>query len=201
MAKRMTFEEILTTEFRWPRSGDTPFTKSDNWQKNACLASDINTRLVLMTDGYKKAGDLMVSHAVAERGDRDFLVFPIIFNYRQFLELSLKSLLSNYGRHVDVNENWKSHDLALLWSEFEKMLEIFGTPDPDDADPIVKEIVAEFSKIDPGSYSYRYPVDKNGNAIPLNHELLDLENLADVINATAGYFSGCDGYLSHLVDC
>lgn len=201
MAKRKTFDEILNSEFRWPRSGDTPFTQSGDWQRNAHLASNTATRLVLMMEGYKKAADLMVAQAMSDGADRDFLVFPIIFNYRQFLELSLKYLLSSYGRHVGISENWKSHDLVLLWSEFEKMLEIFGTSDPDEADPIVKEIVAEFAKIDPGSYSYRYPVDRQGNPLPLSHDLLDLANLADVINAAAGYFSGCDGYLSNLVDC
>lgn len=201
MAKRKTFEELLNSEFRWPRSGDTPFTRSGDWQRNAYLASDTTTRLVLMMEGYKKAADLMVEQAMSDGADRDFLVFPIIFNYRQFLELSLKYLLSVYGRHVGVAENWQSHDLVLLWSEFETMLRIFGTKDPDEADPIVKEIVAEFAKIDPGSYSYRYPVDRNGNPLPLSHDLLDLSHLADVINAAAGYFSGCDGYLSHLVGC
>ena len=201
MAKRKTFEELLSTEFRWPRKGDTLFTKSIDLQKNASLASDPRTRLILMTEGYKKAADLMVKHAASELSDRDFLAFPIIFNYRQFLELSLKYLLSTYGDHVGVNENWRSHNLVFLWSEVEKILDEFGTDNPDDVAPIVKEIVAEFSKIDPDAYFYRYPVDRGGIPLPLSCDLLDLETLADVINAVAGYFTGCDGYLSHLVDC
>ena len=127
MAKRKTFEELLSTEFRWPRKGDTLFTKSIDLQKNASLASDPRTRLILMTEGYKKAADLMVKHAASELSDRDFLAFPIIFNYRQFLELSLKYLLSTYGDHVGVNENWRSHNLVFLWSEVEKILDEFGT--------------------------------------------------------------------------
>ncbi|MBO9501648.1 hypothetical protein [Brevundimonas sp. A19_0] len=59
-------------------------------------------------------------------------------------------------------------------------------------------IVAEFAKVDPGSFSYRYPVDTKGKLIELAHDRLDLGALADVMNAVDGYFSGCDGYLDHL---
>ena len=92
MAKRKTFDEILESEFRWPKKGDLPFQQSEQWNKNACLAQNAIIRLALMTDGYKKAADLAVIQATDSRGDRDFLVFPIIFNYRHFLELSLKIL-------------------------------------------------------------------------------------------------------------
>ena len=68
------------------------------------------TRLVLMKDGYKTAADLMVEAAASDRLSRDTLVFPIIFNYRQFLELSLKYQLATFGPEVGIKPNWKSHD-------------------------------------------------------------------------------------------
>ena len=68
-----------------------------------------------MTDGYKTAADLMVAAAGQDRLTRDTLVFPIIFNYRHFLEISLKYLLATYGPNVDIESNWRSHDLATLW--------------------------------------------------------------------------------------
>ena len=44
---------------------------------------------------YKQGADLMVEKAGGRRRDRDALVYPIIFNYRLFIELSLKYLISN----------------------------------------------------------------------------------------------------------
>lgn len=199
MAKRKSFEDILKTEFRWPTKGDKPFVVADDPFDNANIADDAFTRLVLMMDGYKEAADLMVDRAASDRPIRDMLVCPIIFNYRQFLELCLKYQLAAYGPGVGINPNWKTHDLAVLWGKFLEMLERYGTEDPDEADPIVGEIILEFAKIDPGSYSYRYPVDREGNPVPLAYSDLHLPTLADVMEAVNGYFTGCDGYLSDLL--
>jgi hypothetical protein len=196
--KRHVFEEMLQTELRWPTAGDMPFVTAEDRRENANIAEDEFTRFVLMMEGYKKAADLMVAQAAANRFDRDYLVCPIIFNYRQFLELSIKYLIATYGRTVGIKPVWKSHDLVSLWKLYGEMLELYGTPDPDVADPIVAGIVAEFAKIDPGSYSYRYPVDTNGRPIPITYGDLHLPTLADVMNGVAGYFTGSDGYLSEL---
>lgn len=198
MAKHKSLEEILQTDFRWPMKGDKPFVVADDPFDNATIAADNFTRLVLMTTGYKEAADLMVEKSSIDRATRDTLVFPIIFNYRQFLELSLKYQLAAFGPAVGIQPNWKTHNLADLWAAFLEMLQRYGTNDPDEADPVVGEIILEFAKIDPGSYSYRYPVDKKGKPIPVAYSELHLPKLADVMNAVDGYFTGCDGYLNDL---
>lgn len=198
MAKRSAFEERINAEFRWPQRGDRPFVAAPDGRDNAVIATD-RVRMSLMTEGYKQAADLMVEKSEAEPHIRDFLVYPIIFNYRQFLELSLKWQIATYGHEVGVKPNWKTHDLNTLWNLFVQMLEAFGTEDPDQADPIIGEIVAEFAKIDPRSYSYRYPVDTQGKSIPIAYTDLHLPSLRDVMTAVGNYFTGCDGYLDNLV--
>ncbi len=197
MAKRKSFEDILNSEFRWPVRGDMPFVVAADPLDNANIAVNEFSRLVLMMEGYKRAADLMVEEAEKDRRIRDFLVFPIIFNYRQFLELSLKYHIATYGRNVGIEANWKSHDLGELWATFINMIELYGTTDPDEADPTVGEIVMQFAKIDPGSYSYRYPVDRKGELIPVEYNDLHLPTLKDVISGVAGYFRSTDGYLSN----
>jgi len=151
-----------------------------------------------MMTGYKEAADLMVNASEDNRHMRDSLVFPIIFNYRQFLELALKYQLATFGPAVGIEPNWNTHRLDHLWGAFVSMLKCYGTSDPDEADPIVEEIVLEFAKIDPRSDSYRYPVDRKGNPLPVAYSELHLPRLADVMDAAAGYFAGCDAYLSQL---
>lgn len=68
----------------------------------------------MMMTGYKMAADLMVGHVAQSRHDGDALVFPIIFNYRQFVELSPKYLIATYGRSVGVEAQWNTHDLTIL---------------------------------------------------------------------------------------
>ncbi len=198
-ALEQAFQEALKTEIRWPTQGDKALAEAANPQDNALIADDEFTRLILMTDGYKLAGDLMVAHTVGNPSSRDLLVFPILFNYRHFLELSLKYQLATFGGAVSVEENWNTHDLAILWNAFLEMVDRFGTNDPDSADPFVGDIVLEFAKIDPQSYSNRYPVDRRGNAVPIGQTALDLANFADVMKAVEGYFNGCDGYFGALV--
>ena len=199
MATRRKYEDLLYSEFRWPTQDDKPFVVSDDPFDNANIADDEFTRLYLMTEGYKSAADLMVEHAGGDDFTRNTLVFPIIFNYRQFLELSLKCQLAVFGPAVGIKPNWTTHALDKLWSDFVGMLEKYGVASPDDTDSIVSEIVLEFAKIDPGSYSYRYPVDRRANPVLVAYSDLHLPTLADVMQAVESYFSGCDGYLSELM--
>lgn len=198
MSKRHVFEEILNSEFRWPTLGDVPFVEAADPMDNALIADDDYTRLVLMIRGYKQSADLAVTHCAVNRVDRDFLVYPIIFNYRHFIELSLKHQIATYGRSVDIEAKWDTHRLEHLWATFQDMLLKSAIPDPDEADSIVASVVAQFAKIDPKSDAYRYPVDQKGQPLPMAFVATHLENLADVMKAVAGYFDGCDGYLSDL---
>ena len=93
--------------------------------------------------------------------------------------------MATYGPHVGIDPNWHSHDLARLWAAFLAMLDEYGTVDPDEVDPVVGEIVLEFAKIDPGSYAYRYPVDRQGKPLPVAYSDLHLPTLADVMDAVA----------------
>lgn len=192
------FESLLRTDFRWPTEGDAPFVQSENWEQNAYIHRFGHGRIVMMMTGYKMAADLMVAHIALRRHDADALVFPVVFNYRQFIELSLKYLIVTYGHTVGIAAKWNTHDLKTLWETFLQVLNGYGHDDTEDTDKVVEHIILEFAKVDPGSFSYRYPVDSKGNLVALAHQELDLHRLADVMNGLDGYFSGCDGYLDAL---
>lgn len=198
MSKELdSFEAILHRDFRWPRDGDKPFSVSSNAERNAYVAKSGHSRLVLMMTGYKTAGDTLVEKTKSSPSDRDTLVFPIVFNYRHFIELNLKYLIAMYGPSVRIEANWNTHDIAQLWRTFEEVVAEYGMSDKE-ADKAVKQIIADFAKIDPQSFSYRYPVDRDGNIIELGQEQIDLSTLADVMEGVDGYFSGCDGYMDDL---
>ncbi len=185
-------------DFRWPAASDVPFAEADAPNANATIAEDAFPRLTAMIDGYKMGADLMVVHAEANPLDRDDLVYPIIFNYRQFLELWLKYIIAVYGPEVDIKPVWNSHKLDDLWKSHAEILKKYGVvTDLLEADLAVAKIVLEFSKIDPDSFSYRYPVDTKGKPIPVVLPDLYLPKLADVMKAVHNYFSGCDGALTN----
>ena len=114
------------------------------------------------------------------------------------LELQLKYIINTYGVHVGCAPVWNTHDLADLWRQFKEVFDEFGVDDPEHTDAIVGQIVAQFAKIDPASFSHRYPCDTKGEPLPLIQTRVDLEALKDGMNGVSGYFSGCDGYLDAL---
>jgi hypothetical protein len=192
------FDDLLRRDFRWPTPGDRLFQAAANPDANAYVEKQPRQRLFLMTEGYKKAADTLVDEACKDRFERDCLVYPIIFCYRHYIELSLKDLIASFGHTVGIQPNWNTHDLVMLWQTLQEIFRGYGIGDPEDVDPVVAEIMAEFSKVDPDSFSHRYPVDRRGKALPSGIESLDVRQLKDVMEALSGYFSGCDGYLSDL---
>lgn len=196
--KAPTFTSLLEQDFRWPTTGDQLFAPSSEFMGDAIVVDDTTTRLVLMASGYKEAADLLVERATHDRASRDFLVYPIIFCYRHFLELILKQTLALHGASVGIPANWSSHDILELWESVFEMYRRFGAEDSSKADPVVMACITEFSKIDPVSFSFRYPTNKKGEPLPLALERLDLLQLRDVMTALSNYFDGVDGYLTEL---
>ena len=67
----------------------------DRWF-NACL-NFTHDQLELYVSGYKHAAEILNRHVLENRViGFDTLVYPIIFLYRQYIELQLKSLIK-YG--------------------------------------------------------------------------------------------------------
>jgi hypothetical protein len=152
-------------------------------------------RTVLMMGGYKEAADLLVEAAIAERFHRDQLVYPIVFCYRHYLELELKYIINNYGRLVGVPPNTEDHDLEELWPAARRVITLDRPETADPAIDAVEAAIAEFSKIDPSSFTFRYPTDKKGQPIAIGVEHLDLEQLRDTMKGIGNFFMGADGLL------
>jgi hypothetical protein len=194
------FASLLQPEFAWPATGDQVFTSSDNWN-DAVLADDPEQhrmRMATMVTGYKGAADALVDQAGKGTAERDSLVYPIVFLYRHYIELELKQLIWIYGPKVGVEPNWKSHDIRHLWALFTKMTKAWSVIDEGDAEKIVGRHVAAFAKLDPGSFSFRYTMDTDGEPMPIGRDRLDLNHLRDIMKTVDAFFVGTDGYLDAL---
>lgn len=194
------FQDLTGSTIIWPKPGDVAFTPASRGL-GAEVSQDRHGRLVMMMTGYKEAADHLVQKTVDEPYQRNSLVYPILFNYRQFVELNLKYLIASYGATVGIKANWQSHDLGKLWGIFQTMEDAYAIEDHDHANRAVAGIVGEFAKIDPKSFTFRYPVDRDGKLVPVTEDVLDLGRLKEVMAAVEGFFSGCDRYLDHLSGC
>jgi hypothetical protein len=198
VASTSVFQQVFEKEFKWPASGDTAFKPPGRWIDGAEIERNEFARLVFMTRGYKLAGDLMVARAKEDRYDRKDLIYPILFNYRHFVELSLKYLISTYGSVVAIEPIWDTHRLEKLWFRFSEIMIAYRDPAENDARNAVGAVIAEFAKVDPDSFSYRYPVTRKGEPIAPLEEALEIANLADAIEKLDNYFTGCGGWLENL---
>ncbi|MDE5860462.1 MAG: hypothetical protein K2H23_08810, partial [Oscillospiraceae bacterium] len=100
----------------------------------------------------------------------DLYVYPIMFCYRQYIELSLKNICQKDMAKQDYIKFIRkaSHNLNAIWKEAKKHLNAFNITDEDQIN-FMSNTVNDFNLIDPTSFSFRYPQDKNMNKSLENH--------------------------------
>ena len=144
---------------------------------------------------------LLVEQAEAQAWRRRKLVYPIVFCYRHYLELTLKTILQLYGLLGSITSTWSHHRLEDLWRDFQTLLRAVGAETPEDqSTEAVERCVAEFAKIDPASDTFRYPTNRRGQPFDTELEMLDLLSLREVMQGTENYFLAVDGFLDSVAE-
>ncbi len=177
-----------TPDLKWPSPDDDLFKEGGDWWNTAIIDSFSRH---MIAGGFKQAADLLVEHVNSIQMDQDSLVFPIMFSYRQYIELTLKRLILDGRSLLDRSGEYPAgHDLRRLWRECRGILdEIFPDDSEGPLDAIEKNI-EEFMKVDPKSEAYRYPVDRKGELIKTHKLRVPLANVAQVMDRIANLFSG-----------
>jgi hypothetical protein len=196
----------LPIEVDWPKESDVLFQKykyGDGLYDWTRQGANFTLRAMAMTDGYKDAADVLID-ATENMGNRkDILIFPVIFNYRHYLELKMKCIIADYGQAFsDVEPNWNSHNLLDLWSRVKKIIDSLQNGDDDNAATvIIEKHIKEMNEVDQNSFSYRYHVDTKGNPIEYGsaHWWLDVKNLKRVMNTIYNYFDAVDSHLGQIL--
>jgi len=129
------------------------------------------------------------------RGSRrsDLEAYPILFLYRHALELSLKHVLYRafellrYRAPGEIEEKLlNDHNLHRVWGLVSKVLEMLSLYDEWTKETISR-VCAELSELDPGSYTFRYPLDKNGKPIPTIRRRVNLSAFVEEMNKVLEY--------------
>jgi len=183
-----------------PHKGDQLF-RSD--APNASTAS-INQNISAYTEGYRRGAEQLVQHVLSDGAELNFLVYPIIFLYRHHLELALKRILHRtpqlLGRNRTKKENerlWRGHNLDALWGDLRPLLnEVYSAmawTEPEAADVEgIDDCMGQLSKVDPQSYSFRYPFSTSGDPVLENLKSVDLRHFAEVIGRLIHYIDDID---------
>lgn len=181
----------MAAEFPWPRPGDVLFVDGDDWWHNACVGWS-RDQWVGYAEGYRRAADVLVQHASDTRSDLDFLIYPIVFLYRQSLEVSLKHLLFEGSRLLDNKAIiWTRHPLVPLWQRCRAIIEQVWPEGPKQDLDAVGEVLHQFDDRDPGSTVFRYPVDTRGRVSLCGNERINIRNFAEVANRVFSLLEAC----------
>lgn len=162
-----------------------------DWWNNACLDPH-HPSWIGYADGYLKAARLLVRHVTEARSDQDILVYPIVFLYRQYVELTLKQIVIAYRSFVnDDTPQQYSHSLLEQWQSipplFSKLQEIMDqevltTSELAETNRLLKE----FDSVDRSSETFRYPVRKDGtSSLPQDLTHLNLRRFAEGMDRLA----------------
>ena len=78
-------------ELPWPETGHKLFAPRDDGWHSACL-NYLGCDEPASIEGYYLGANRLVAYVQQTQRDQDFLVYPITFLYRHFLELSFKRI-------------------------------------------------------------------------------------------------------------
>jgi len=187
---------IEESDSPWPRKGDHLFVDRQDWYNNAVLNGQ-RDNLSLYAVEYKRAGEILAEAVVESRRDHDSLVFPIVFVYRQYLELRLKQLIRDSRRLLGDSSGFPAtHKIAELWNLCRPLLGQTGLNVGEQVLEAIEELIAEFAGADEDSYAFRYPTDKRSNPSLPDLRFVNLPNLADVIRKMSNFFEAVGWQLS-----
>lgn len=173
------FSVKIPVEIPYPSSEDNFFSnvKKEERRSTAYIKND---DWDIYTVGYKLAGDVLADHASSKCG-HDLLVYPILFLYRQHLELAIKCLIIK----SDNTKPESTHNLNILWTT---CLELIKKSHPDIAKERENELqnttrlIGELCRYDPKSFAFRYQLQKDyeTSALPNNLKEVSLMNIMKV---------------------
>lgn len=159
------------------------FNFPHDWQFNACLNWS-DAPLELYTIGYKEAADNLIDKVFSERYMQNALVYPICFLYRQYIELRLKEIIRSGRILLDEGTGFPQHHrINKLWETAKEIIKKVFSDEKEHPDlSLIEHVISEYSKIDPDSFSFRYPFDKSGKNILEGINYINLRHLSEYID-------------------
>lgn len=195
-----------------PRTGEIIFRDDPKRPfANAIVGHPTRDLSPPLAEGYRIGARLLAQHAVGNRQDRSYLVWPIVFNYRHHVELVLKRMLLALSELADAPLDRKSqqdleqHHLGQLWADFKAFA---ARPEvraqcsiaiaPDDLAG-VDDYIRQLSNVDPDSQTFRYTRGKKGQPLlprALTH--INLLVFSEHMEHLCNFLDCWDNYISEI---
>lgn len=178
-----------------PSPDDRLFTTQEDWWNNACL-NWCHDGWGLYASGYKNAADFLVQRTEETNVGQDSLVYPVLFLYRQYLELEIKDLIRVARKLQSIEGDFpKHHRIDTLWNVCHELLSEISPHDSVDELKEIGRLIGEFAEADSTSMAFRYPEDKEGKPSLPGIRHINLRNVREVIAKIAIILMGASAEL------
>jgi HEPN domain-containing protein len=163
--------------------------------------------------GYYEAGNILADACLTEASVADELFYPACFNYRHYVELTLKYLIQESVKLSEILDELGAlrgkmdpdacsgllgiHSLERLLRLLEEHLVLVSEePFPND----VRALILELHNIDPDGQVFRYPTRTKGRPSFPSSVRYDLNAVKEGMHKVHGCLLGIDGWLDHTRD-
>ncbi len=184
----------------WPKKDEKLFRWDTDCHFNAC----INAYYLSLSDmaiRYREGADVLAVRTAEGDVILDRVIIPIVFLYRQYLELLLKDLIDTARRVEGEGEGYpKHHNLGKLWDEAKRLIKNHYKDDVPKELDYVQPCIDEFNDHDPESFSFRYPTDKKGAPTLREISHINLRNLYETMGRLGDFLDCISGDLGQKLD-
>ncbi|WP_228273805.1 hypothetical protein [Rhodocyclus tenuis] len=190
----------LLTRMKLPSSfaGQSLFIKGEDSYNNAMLGWT-HFPWDIYAAGYKDAADALVGALAERKASIDSVVYPLVFLYRQGLELQLKLILP-LARRLAGKEAVADlqHSLMPLWSELRQHIEQLDPRENDEELPAIEDFIHQLDSVDPGSFAFRYPMTKKGEVSLPELQHINVRHLSEVMDSVFMLLGGIYSWLGEI---
>lgn len=152
-----------------------------------------------LAEGYHSGADILVKHVIENGTGQDTLVYPIVFLYRQHLELRFKEIIREGWLLLNEGQDFRPiHDLQILWGQVKEVIKkLWPDEEETQGERLIEHIVNEFSTLDRQSFSFRYPEDKEGNNPLAGLQYINIRHLSEMIQEAYEFLYGVSAAIVH----
>ncbi|MCX5867012.1 MAG: hypothetical protein NT009_05940 [Proteobacteria bacterium] len=175
----------------WPVKGDKLF-KGVPDQNDEIWNGHRDRQWSLYPYGYQKAFQLLGSEALKDDAAKQVLIFPIIFLFRHYIELTLKQIIEIGNPILGKQSKYDPiHKIEELWDQAKKII-IKVYPEGKNEDlSTVDDCMKEIIKKDPKSLVFRYPEDPKKTEVYLpDCGNFDMRNFLEVSEKISNFLEG-----------
>lgn len=172
-------------EALWPSIKRSLHDEGPDWAQTANLAfgrGDAYPRIC----GFRVAAELLAAYVRDHERAADGLIFPLLYSWRQHIELALKDLIveAELLAEYDSPTPPAGHNLIALWQRFRCAIGSKGTPSEL---ANVQHVIGELHAMDPTGEAFRYAWSKKRTPTLAAVHQLSLQSVNTALGAVANF--------------